>query len=613
MAEAVPIIRTKKSSLLTFLEFILQSCELGDIAESGFFNVAIDLLDSLLCGLGFGSGLFGFNLGVSAGMADENPAGAATELNNLERKFVAYNGGLAVFHYEVAGEAEALGAVFEGDCSALVANSGNGTFNNAAGRIFGLELIPRVREKLLVTEAELVVGLIEVEDDNVHLVAGLNHLAGMFDLVPGKVADMYKTFDSVFEFSEYAEGGDVTDGSGLMAADGIALADVLPRVGNELLQTEGHLAGLAVEGKNLCLNFVADLEEVLGDAETGAPAHLGNVDKTLNAGHNLYECTVVGDENDFTLDFVANLEVGIKSLPRMCGKLLETEGDSLLLLVEVEDDDLDLLIESNNLFGIADTAPGEVGDVDETVHAAEVDEYAVVGDILDGTFENLALFKLADDFALLLLEFSLEESLMGNDDVAELLIDLDNLEVHGLVDECIVVTDRLDVDLGTGEEGLDTEYVDDHTTLGAGLDITLDDLAALKCGIDHIPRTELTGLLVGKDELALAVLCGLNVNFYFVAYLEVGVVTELGSGDDAFALVTDVDDDLSLGDGGDGTLNDVILDDLGEGLVVSGLDFGFVLAAIEVSAAFEFVPVELIGSYGSVELRFLGFFVFDFF
>ena len=47
--------------------------------------------------------------------------------------------------------------------------------------------------------------------------------------------------------------------------------------------------------------------------------------------------------------------------------------------------------------------------MDEAVDAAEVDEYAVVGDVLDDAFENLAFFELRDDFAFLLLELGLDE------------------------------------------------------------------------------------------------------------------------------------------------------------------------------------------------------------
>ena len=52
--------------------------------------------------------------------------------------------------------------------------------------------------------------------------------------------------------------------------------------------------------------------------------------------------------------------------------------------------------------------------------------------------------------------------------VLEFLIDLDNLKLHGLAYEDIVVADRTNVDLRAGEEGFDAEHVDNHTALGAG-------------------------------------------------------------------------------------------------------------------------------------------------
>ena len=94
---------------------------------------------------------------------------------------------------------------------------------------------------------------------------------------------------------------------------------------------------------------------------------------------------------------------------------------------------------------MVDPAPAEVSDVDESVHTAEVDEYTVRGDVLDNTFEDLTFLELADDLSFLSFEFSLDKSLVRNYYVAVLVVDLDDLEVHGLVDEYIVVSDGLDI------------------------------------------------------------------------------------------------------------------------------------------------------------------------
>ena len=81
------------------------------------------------------------------------------------------------------------------------------------------------------------------------------------------------------------------------------------------------------------------------------------MDKTFNTRADLYECTVVSDEDNFTLNLVTYCEVLVKAVPRMSCKLLETEGDPLLLLVEIKNNDLDLLVEGNNLLRMVDSAP----------------------------------------------------------------------------------------------------------------------------------------------------------------------------------------------------------------------------------------------------------------
>ena len=60
----------------------------------------------------------------------------------------------------------------------------------------------------------------------------------MLDLVPAKVADVNKTLDTVLELCEYTEGCDITYGCSLLAANGITLTDVLPRILYKLLQNK---------------------------------------------------------------------------------------------------------------------------------------------------------------------------------------------------------------------------------------------------------------------------------------------------------------------------------------------------------------------------------------
>ena len=75
----------------------------------------------------------------------------------------------------------------------------------------------------------------------------------------------------------------------------------------------------------------------------------------------------------------------------MRSELLETESDTLLVVVEVEDNNLNLRIQLNDFFRMSNASPRQVGDVDETVNTAQVDKYTVAGDILNSTFEYLTL------------------------------------------------------------------------------------------------------------------------------------------------------------------------------------------------------------------------------
>ena len=263
-----------------------------------------------------------------------------------------------------------------------------------------------------------------------------------------------------------------------------------------MFDTEAHLALFAVECEDNGFNFVANFHEVLSRTEVLRPRHFTYVDKTFYARSDFNECTVVSHNDNFTFNFVANFEVGIESIPRMGLKLFETESNAFFLIVKVEDNHVEFLVEANNFFGMIYAAPRKVCDVDKTIYATEVDEYTVSGDVLNCTFEYLTFFKLGDDIFLLLFEFGFNKSLVRYNDILEFLIDFYNLEFHCLANEDVVITDRLNIDLRTGKECFDAKYINNHTTLSAALDVTLDDFVVFEGFINTIPTLGCASLLV---------------------------------------------------------------------------------------------------------------------
>ena len=199
----------------------------------------------------------------------------------------------------------------------------------------------------------------------------------------------------------------------------------------------------------------------------------------------------------------------------------------------------------------------------ETVHTAQVNEYAVAGDVLDNTFNDLTLLELADELSFLSLEHSLFESLVRNDNIAELVVDLDDLEIQSLVDVCVIVPDGLDFYLRTRQECLDSEYIHDHTALGAALNVTLNDFVLFECLVNAVPAAEAACAFVRKCQLAFLVFCRLYKDLNLVAYLEgILAVFELGCIDDCLALVADVYNDFAFVLGYYGAFDDLTVGDV---------------------------------------------------
>ena len=180
-----------------------------------------------------------------------------------------------------------------------------------------------------------------------------------------------------------------------------------------------------------------------------------------------------------------------------------------------------------------------MGDVEEEVFRNFVDSLAQ-------DWRNHHKERELSHFLLLVTKLGLDKSLVRNNHIAELLIDLDNLELHGLAYEYIVVAYWMNVNLATGQECFDSEYINNHTTLSAALDVALNNLVVSESLVNTVPALGQACLLVRQNQLALLVLLVLNVNFNLVTYLEVGVVAEFRSRNDTIALVTDVNDNLFL-------------------------------------------------------------------
>ena len=204
-----------------------------------------------------------------------------------------------------------------------------------------------------------------------------------------------------------------------------------------------------------------------------------------------------------------------------------------------------------------------------------IDERAVVGEVLDGAGEDAALFQSGERDRLLRVLVLFEELLAGDDDVAALLVELDDADFDLGADVAVEVAHRTNLDLRAGQECLDAD-VDGKTTLDAAEHHALDGNLGVGGLFQLVPDLVAQGLFVA-DQVAAFGLFALNDHLNRVAGLELGDavdVQHLLQRDEALGLEADIDDNMLVGDLDDGAGND----DLFCGQVLGSGGLGCLLA-----------------------------------
>ncbi len=192
-----------------------------------------------------------------------------------------------------------------------------------------------------------------------------------------------------------------------------------------------------------------------------------------------------------------------------------------------------------------DAAPAHVGDVEQTVDAAQVDKRAVFGDILDDAVQNRAF---AETFERLLFEhgaFFFQKRAARQDDVAAFFVEFDNFEAIFLVDEFVEIARRTELDLAARQERAHAD-VDGQTAFDAARDRAFDRFVALGDLGDLFPNHELVGFFLAQNAKTVFVFRRFDVNIDRVADFDVQFAAgafKFIFGHLPFGFVSDIDDD----------------------------------------------------------------------
>ena len=275
-------------------------------------------------------------------------------------------------------------------------------------------------------------------------------------------------------------------------------------------------------------------------------------------------------------------------------ELLEAEGDPFAVPIDIEDLHLDLVTHFTDLGRMANASPRHIGDVEQSIHPAKIDEGAEVGDVLDPTLSNLADLELLLELLALLAALLLEDDTTRHDDVTPPLVEFEDLEFEFLTDQVFYVGNAAQRDLRTREERIDAHDVDCDATLDLFLDGTADGLVAVVSVLYLLPNAEEIGFLLREDDHAFLVFQALQENVDGVPRLDSRWISELVERDRAFRLEAQVENRGIIRHPEYGGGDDLPFLDVLEGVLVHGEHFLVFFKGILV----------LVEEVGSIDRRF---------
>src|SRR5436190_13104739 len=287
---------------------------------------------------------------------------------------------------------------------------------------------------------------------------------------------MHHPVDIAVKTYEQTEFSDVLDLTLDDRACRVLLGEALPRIGLCLLETQRNTALGGVDLEHLDGDLLGRRENFARMHILLGPAHLGDMDEAFYAILKLDEGAVIGNVGDAALDFGADRVFGGDALPRVLVELLHAERDALGLGVDADDLHLHGLTYRKHVGWMIDTFPGDIGNMEKAVDAPEIDECAVIGDILDDTVDDLAFREILNELRALLGSGLLHDGAPRYDDIAAASIHLEDLKGLTDIHEGADIADRANVDLAAGQEGYGTAQIDGEAAFDPAEDHPIDTL-----------------------------------------------------------------------------------------------------------------------------------------
>src|SRR6516165_10862904 len=235
----------------------------------------------------------------------------------------------------------------------------------------------------------------------------------------------------------------------------------------------------------------------------------------------------------------------LDALPGIVEELLHAERDAVRLVVDLDDFYFRGLADGQDLGRMIDPPPGDVGDVQQAVDAAEVNERTVIGDVLDDAVDYLTLFQVLHQFLALFGTGLFQNRAARHHDVAAAPIHFQDLERLRIVHQGRHVADRTYVHLRTRQEGYGAVEVDSEPALDLVEDDAHDLFVVLERLLQLAPALLAPRLVARQHGFAERIFDAVEKHLDLVADFQFAIAAgarKFAQCDAALGLQADVDD-----------------------------------------------------------------------
>ena len=213
---------------------------------------------------------------------------------------------------------------------------------------------------------------------------------------------------------------------------------------------------------------IADLERVrnLRDAFI---ANFADVNEPFDARRQLDERAERHQVRNATANFVAFDERFVDLLPRIAARVFVRERNAVPFEVDFSNDNVDAFAFFDDFGRVGDAAPAHLGDREETVDAAEIDERADVDDLADKTVASLTDGEFRHRLFAHFFAFAFHQDAAADHQVAAFRIDFGNDALPAFADELLGVFDEERRDLTVRHKAAEPpDFAFEPAFVGAG-------------------------------------------------------------------------------------------------------------------------------------------------